>query len=556
MMGAIVGRQTLFYRGSSVTKYYKNYVERPMEEICEVLHMTSPQIKQIFKSFIQFDRDQSGEITLREFYKVMGVRPSRFVERVFGLFDLDRSGELNFQEFFLGVWNLCTMGEHALVRFAFDLIDADKSGVLDMPEVDALVRTLYDMDEITEACQAALNSMDDNNDGKVTLDELIAYNRNFPELLRPAFQLQEQVRAKICTEHFWTAQAGLRKRHHPNKDNVSDILLAKRREKRQEDENDKEEQARKEKEEQDLRSQETAEETANRLRAEALRQAQEKANEAFEETELRESKHEFELASGALAAAMKRQDDEAVLRTGALFAPSLNRYITASLAELEHRKDQERGNAIKNTKHAVDEFFQDPEGLKLLKQRTTEELRRMNQKSFFISSAAKKEARSKAYTKYLQQKVDRAKMESEAKFRQEERKLAEANKELKGAASKQLGHEQRALDSWQWKENFSNIKREYFYTCAATKTTLWEQPFDNLDSACSVCKKVGEATLRCQQCHIEICDECDTVQHWGVVKSAHRRFQITVDELEWRVKKKEFDKRLEKNRASTLLVDL
>ena len=100
------------------------------------------------------------------------------------------------------------------------------------------------------------------------------------------------------------------------------------------------------------------------------------------------------------------------------------------------------------------------------------------------------------------------------------------------------------------------MKRTYVYTCKATGTKLWAQPFDNLDTQCSVCKKDGVATVRCQQCHVELCDECDTVEHWSVVKSAHRRDPIENIEKEWRKQKIEFDERLQKNRRSVLMLDL
>ena len=399
-------------------------------------------------------------------------------------------------------------------------------------------------------------SAQDNGDGHVTLDELVAFHGTFPELMRPAFALRSKVQARVVNDAFWEKQSKSRQRHYPNKDDIMEILLSKRNEARDEAEHEAGEIERRKEAEASLLASETGEETANRKRAEALQKQKERDMEAQEESELRESKVEFELCSQSLAAASQRADNDARDRAAVLFIPSINRYITASLAELEHRKDKDRQTANKKTKQAVDNFFQDPEGLKLLKMRTQDELRKSANKSFFRSTAQKKEAREKAYQAYLGQKLDKSRLEIESKFKDEDVELTTRNRNLKEAATKQLGQEEKALSSWQWKEQFSSIRRVFCYVCEATGTTLWEQPFDNLASICTVCKNADAADLRCQQCHVEICHECDMVEHWGAVKSQHRRVAVSDDEKDWRVRKKDFDRRLAENRASALMLEL
>ena len=40
----------------------------------------------------------------------------------------------------LGIWNLCTMTDRTLIKFAFELLDGDKSGTLDTCEVRAMAQ--------------------------------------------------------------------------------------------------------------------------------------------------------------------------------------------------------------------------------------------------------------------------------------------------------------------------------------------------------------------------------------------------------------------------------
>ena len=61
---ASAGKKRLFYKGVTISKYYKSYIERPMSELIAVLHMTSPQMKTLFGQFAVIDADSSGEVSL------------------------------------------------------------------------------------------------------------------------------------------------------------------------------------------------------------------------------------------------------------------------------------------------------------------------------------------------------------------------------------------------------------------------------------------------------------------------------------------------------------
>ena len=69
--------------------------------------------------------------------------------------------------------------------------------IVRIAEVDALVRMLYNIDDLGEELQGILDKMDSDGDGEVSLDELINYNHKFPDLLKPAFRAQEKMQKKV-----------------------------------------------------------------------------------------------------------------------------------------------------------------------------------------------------------------------------------------------------------------------------------------------------------------------------------------------------------------------
>ena len=85
------------------------------------------------------------------------------------------------------------MTDEALIKFCFDIFDIDKGGSLDMAELDALVRMLTGTDEVTGSLKKTLENIDADGDGEVSLEEMYGYNKEFPELLQPAFDLRDKL---------------------------------------------------------------------------------------------------------------------------------------------------------------------------------------------------------------------------------------------------------------------------------------------------------------------------------------------------------------------------
>ena len=163
----------------------------------------------LFKAFVQLDQDGSGEITTDEFHTHWQLKPTKFSTRVFDAVDLDRSQSLNFREFIVGVWNFLRLDVDALVDFTFGLIDADKSGDLDKAECEALIRMLYDTDEVSTKLSSVIQKMDSNGDDSITAAEFSAFCKKAPSLIKPAVRLQSKIRHKLNQQGILIGPQGI-----------------------------------------------------------------------------------------------------------------------------------------------------------------------------------------------------------------------------------------------------------------------------------------------------------------------------------------------------------
>lgn len=65
----------------------------------------------------------------------------------------------------------CTLTKEQLVKFAFDIVDTDKSGALSMEELRNLIKMVYGRKGLDSKAGVILDKMDKDHDDRVTLAE-------------------------------------------------------------------------------------------------------------------------------------------------------------------------------------------------------------------------------------------------------------------------------------------------------------------------------------------------------------------------------------------------
>ncbi|GMH46281.1 hypothetical protein TrRE_jg6825 [Triparma retinervis] len=177
-----------------------------LNEFSRVLGIRRSVIGRLRASFRRLDHDKSGSISMAEFLVMLHIDTNRFTKRAFSLIDSDNDGKVDFYEFVAAIWNYCTLDWESLVRFSFDLFDIDGSGELEINEIEKLVCYVAGKKKVDSRMRKILGIMDDNKDGKVNFNEFTGYNRKFPSILFPAFNMQMKLRTKVLGVPFWESR--------------------------------------------------------------------------------------------------------------------------------------------------------------------------------------------------------------------------------------------------------------------------------------------------------------------------------------------------------------
>ncbi|CAF4084374.1 unnamed protein product [Adineta steineri] len=165
--------------------------------------MTEEEIQKWFHGFYKDCPD--GLLTQKQFihmYKQAFPEGdvTQYAKRVFVTFDKDNSGKIDFNEFLLAM-DLMEKGNlEEKLRYAFELYDVDKNGILTRIETETIIRMVLSLrgeanndrlkDDIMKHLNGFIAKFDENNDMKISQDEfcrICSQDDYLREFLSPNF---------------------------------------------------------------------------------------------------------------------------------------------------------------------------------------------------------------------------------------------------------------------------------------------------------------------------------------------------------------------------------
>ena len=564
-MGGACGKpRKLVYRsGLSAGEFYTEKLEPELKEIYAVFGLTDGQGRRFFDYFVEVDDDGGGTVDQDEFHEYFSLEQTPFSERAYAALDLDNTGELYFAQFLIGVWNLCSLDFRGLCAYIFNIFDVDQSGELDVAEVDALCRMLYNREENTDEIAGIIRAIDSDGDGNVTIDELVAYTEKFPALLEPAFTLQTKLRKALFGKGFWKRVAKKRLKLHGPTKSVQEILLtfrkeqsAKRKAREREEKREAEEIAAKNAEKEEKQRHEEAaklkrEEDKRREKESATQTALRHAKENFDaaqETFRKLSSEKSARLAGDLVTPIALEDDfefkESLSEAVRAVRSTGNQYMIADVENFDNLRKEAKKTLRITVDGNVSAFLKTVDGKKLMKIMADDELAQMG--SGGIAAARQARASEAAREKYLGRKVREEMKKLDADYDTRAENLRKKHFVLKDTVVEELGLEKEAQELWAWVMKFDADSKASYYECAATGGSMWTVPVNNVTNLCAKCQRKLCATIRCVECGCEMCAECEPSVHFGQ-KAHHERYAIPDVELHWRKNKRKFDSKYRKS---------
>ena len=219
----------------SFTPNYKQGQGNEVMETAKIFGYTQHDLNLLYGYFSDCNVNNDGHLSITEFLVMSDLDGSKGMkllgEVIFRLFDGLNDSKLTFHELILCLYFFCTQERDLLELFAFQLFDADDSGVMTSQEVSFMVSMIWGMHTTvtyskghkrTETThdkhvEDALKLLDADHSGDVTLEEFLVYVKKAPIVLFPIFELQMKLRDKTLGRSRWEYFAEYRERRTRHK---------------------------------------------------------------------------------------------------------------------------------------------------------------------------------------------------------------------------------------------------------------------------------------------------------------------------------------------------
>lgn len=128
------------------------------------------EVTALRKAFLAMDRDDSGAITIDEFRSAMGGKlDDAAITAIFEKIDVNRSGDISYTEFLTATSATRAASSKSTMMAAFDRMDADGSGYLEVAELTEILHGYFTKDEV----KRLLGNADANRDGRIGREEFV-----------------------------------------------------------------------------------------------------------------------------------------------------------------------------------------------------------------------------------------------------------------------------------------------------------------------------------------------------------------------------------------------
>lgn len=204
------GHVRRYIGGKRPHKYFSEDLWAECSDLLLKLNIDEGKGFEIFDIFSKIDKDESGTVEVEECLKFFGGKRTKFSSRIFEVLDSNTTQGMPFVDFTTTMWNFCTLSTILMARFVFEIFDVDNAGVLEVPDIEAMYRMLYDVDKHD---QKVVDTVKFDADGKVSKDNFMARVRSKKALIRPALEYQSRLRSALGGLIMWESLTGYRKRY-------------------------------------------------------------------------------------------------------------------------------------------------------------------------------------------------------------------------------------------------------------------------------------------------------------------------------------------------------
>lgn len=188
----------------------------------KVLYIKSRQLDRIFHEFYKLAGDDYYTVDLEAFLAFLQMEYPPMVSVLYQFLDKQKSGQMTFYQYMVYNWHFLSASDDGIAAICFQMFDIDKSSTMEVYEVKYMINAIHSFNA-GMVVGWAMDKLNRNEDGFVTIAEFILLCRHFPKVIKPLIEFRNAMRKKIVHARFWRECESIRRRQFGNL-NIFDIL--------------------------------------------------------------------------------------------------------------------------------------------------------------------------------------------------------------------------------------------------------------------------------------------------------------------------------------------
>jgi len=181
-----------------------------IEHVTFNLKLVKRDIAEFWETFKKYDYDCEGKIHLQEFMeKCVKEKRNFLADGIVELVDVDDPDWLNFGEYVQAVSTFCCFEEMEVLQFCFFLFDREKHGYIMQDALVFYIDALHNHQQLSANIRHGLNNVNFHEDGRFDFMEFVKLNKDYPQMIYPAFRLQQKMMMYTMGEAWWKNRKAL-----------------------------------------------------------------------------------------------------------------------------------------------------------------------------------------------------------------------------------------------------------------------------------------------------------------------------------------------------------
>jgi Ca2+-binding EF-hand superfamily protein len=187
------------------------------------MYIKSRQLDRIYHEFHKLAGDDYYTVDLEAFLAFLQVDYPPMVSILYQLLDKEKTGQMTFYQYMVYNWHFLSASDDGMAAICFQMFDIDKSSTMEVYEVKYMINAIHSF-SAGMMVGWAMDKLNKNEDGYVTIAEFILLCRHFPKVIKPLVELRNAMRKKIVHTRFWKECERIRRLQFGNL-NIFDILV-------------------------------------------------------------------------------------------------------------------------------------------------------------------------------------------------------------------------------------------------------------------------------------------------------------------------------------------